>query len=698
MAEKLSKAEAKKRIEKLKRLINYHRYLYHVLDKEEISPEALDSLKHELYKLEQEFPEFITPDSPTQRVSGEPLPGFKKVEHKVPMLSIEDIFSEEELKDWEDYFKKLVPGQEFEYFAELKFDGFAISLIYKNGIFTYGSTRGTGLLGENVTQNLKTIESIPLKLEIHNKLPSKEIEEKVKKLIKNGEIEIRGEVYISVRDFERLNKEVKKRGEKTFANPRNLAAGSIRQLDPKLAASRPLKFLAYDIITDFGQKKHSQKHQILPVLGFKTDQGKVCKSLDEVIEFWKEMAKKREKLPFQIDGIVININNNEIFQNLGVVGKSPRGVRAFKFSPKQAITILKNVKFQVGRTGAVTPVAVLKPVEVGGVKISKATLHNEDEIKKLGVKIDDTVIVGRAGDVIPEVIQVLPELRTGKEREINFPRNCPICGQKLEKLEGEAIWRCKNPKCSAKERRYFYHFVSKGAFDIVGLGPKIIDKLINTGLILDPADLFKLKIRDILPLESLPRRPRSFFEKGGVLRGFAEKSADNLIKAIQEKKRITLPRFIYALGIRNVGEETSQSLAEYFGSLEKLKQVKIEDFQKVKDIGPVVAESIYDWFSKQRNLNFLKKLKKVGVEIIEEKKSAFQSLKGRIFVLTGTLETMSREKAKEKIRILGGEVSESISKKTSFLVVGKEPGSKYEQAKRLGVRIINEKEFLEMLK
>jgi len=681
MAEKLSKAEAKKRIEKLKKLINYHRYLYHVLDREEISPEALDSLKHELYKLEQEFPEFITPDSPTQRVSGEPLPGFKKVGHKVPMLSIEDIFSEEELKNWEDYFKKLVPGQKFEYFAELKFDGFAISLVYKNGIFTYGSTRGTGLLGENITQNLKTIESIPLKLEIHNKLPSKEIEEKVKKLIKNGEIEIRGEVYMNVRDFERLNKEVKKRGEKTFANPRNLAAGSIRQLDPKLAASRPLKFLAYDIITDFGQKKHSQEHQILSVLGFKTDQGKICKSLDEVIEFWKEVAKKRGKIPFQIDGIVININNNEIFQGLGVVGKSPRGVRAFKFSPKQAITILENVKFQVGRTGAVTPVAILKPVEVGGVKISKATLHNEDEIKKLGVRIDDTVIVGRAGDVIPEVIQALPELRTGKEREINFPRNCPICGQKLEKLEGEAIWRCKNPKCSAKKRRYFYHFVSKKAFDIVGLGPKIIDRLLDEGLVQDPADLFELEEGDLISLER-----------------FAEKSTKNLVEAVQGKKKIILSRFIYALGIRNVGEKTVQDLARYFSSLEKLEKASSEEFQKLINIGPIVAKSIYVWFQKKENLEFLDKLRKVGVEIIEEKKSAFQPLKGRTFVLTGTLETMSREKAKERIRILGGEVSESISKKTSFLVVGKEPGSKYERAKKLGVRIINEKEFLEMLK
>jgi DNA ligase (NAD+) len=676
----MTKKEAKKRIENLKRLINYHRYLYHVLDREEISPEALDSLKHELYKLEQEFPEFITSDSPTQRVAGEPLPGFKKVEHKVPMLSIEDIFSEEELKDWEDYLKKLVPGQKFEYFAELKFDGFAISLVYKNGIFTYGSTRGTGLLGENVTQNLKTIESIPLKLEIHNKLPSKEIEEKVKKLIKNGEIEIRGEVYISVRDFERLNKEVKRRGGKTFANPRNLAAGSIRQLDPKLAASRPLKFLAYDIITDFGQKKHSQEHQILPVLGFKTDQGKVCKRLDEVIEFWKEVAKKREKLPFQIDGIVININDNEIFQNFGVVGKSPRGVRAFKFSPKQATTILENVKFQVGRTGAVTPVAVLKPVEVGGVKISKATLHNEDEIKKLEVKIGDTVIVGRAGDVIPEVIQALPELRTGKEREINFPRNCPICGQKLEKLEGEAIWRCKNPKCPAKERRSLYHFVSKGTFDIVGLGPKIIDRLLDEGLVQYPADLFELEEGDLISLER-----------------FGEKSVQNIIGSIERAKNVSLSRFIYALGIRHVGKETAVDLANYFGSIEKIKKASFEEINKISNVGDVIAKSICDWFKNKENLKLIDGLIRTGVKIIKPEKIEAK-LKGLTFIFTGTLKTITRDEAKEKVRLLGGEIFSSVSKETDFLVLGEEPGSKYEKAKELGVKIVSEEEFLKMIK
>jgi len=533
-------------------------------------------------------------------------------------------------------------------------------------------------------------------LEIHPsglKPGVKPLLENVKKLIEKGEVdpvrntisngvEIRGEVYMKIKDFERLNKELEKKGERTFANPRNLAAGSIRQLDPKLAASRPLKFLAYDIITDVGQKKHSQEHEILPILGFKTNESKICQNLDEVVEFWREVTKKRGKYPFEIDGVVAMVNDNSLFEKLGVVGKSPRGVRAFKFSPKQAETILENVRFQVGRTGAVTPVAVLKPVEVGGVKISRATLHNEDEIKRLGVKIADTVIVGRAGDVIPDVIQVLPELRTGKEKEIKFPQNCPICGERLVKLEGEVIWRCPNPKCPARKREYFYHFVSRKAFDILGLGPKIIDRLLDEGLISDPADLFLLKEDDISHLER-----------------FAEKSAQNLISAIQAKKKITLARFIYALGIRNIGEETSQDLAANFCSFEKLKNASLEELQKIMDIGPVVAKSIYEFFQEKRNCKFIEKLKKVGVEIESQKsKVKSQKLKGLTFVLTGSLETMTREEAKEKIRILGGEISESVSKKTDFVICGKEPGSKLEKAKQLGLKMLNEQDFLKLLK
>jgi DNA ligase (NAD+) len=675
----MKKEEAKKRIEKLREVINHHRYLYHVLDRQEISDAALDSLKHELYKLEQQFPEFITPDSPTQRVGGKPLEEFKKVEHEIPMLSIEDIFSEKELEDWENYLKRLEPKAEFEYFAEMKVDGFAITLIYQNGIFTIGATRGDGQTGEDVTQNLKTIESIPLKLEIKEGISDKKLEKHLKNLIEKGRIEIRGEVYMEKKAFEKFNKELEKKGQKPYSNPRNLAAGSIRQLDPKLAASRPLKFLAYDIVSDIGQKKHSQEHQVLPTLGFKTDPGKICKNLSDIVNFWREIAKKRETLPFQIDGVVISINDNSLFQKLGIAGKSPRGTRAFKFSPKQATTKILDIRVQVGRTGAVTPIAYLKPVQVGGVTITKATLHNEDEIKRLGVRIGDTVIVERAGDVIPAVAKVLPELRTGKEKKFYFPKICPVCRTKLVRPLGEAIWRCPNPNCPARKRENLYFFASKKAFDIEGLGPKIIDQLLDENLISQAPDLFELKEGDLIPLER-----------------FAEKSAKNLVEAIQKSKEIPLSRFIYALGIRHVGEETAIDLANYFGSLENLKKASKEELEKIPDIGGKVSESIYKWFQLKRNQKFIDDLLKAGIKILPPEKIG-KKLEGKTFVFTGTLKTMTRSEAEKRIRLLGGHPSNSVSKQTDFVVVGSEPGSKLEKAKQLGVKIINEKEFLKLL-
>jgi len=688
----MKKAEAKKRIEKLKELINYHRYLYHVLDRQEISEAALDSLKKELFDLEQKFPEFITPDSPTQRVGGKPLEKFEKVKHPQPMLSLNDAFSEKDMEDWLERISKLLTLEErkkIDFYCEPKLDGLAIELIYENSVLKTGSTRGDGLIGEDVTQNLKTIEAIPLKLreieEVVKELEKEELKEIAQNIEKKGlgKVVVRGETIITKKEFEKVNREQEKMGLLTYANPRNLAAGSIRQLDPKITSKRHLDSNCYELITDFGQKTHEEKHKILKTLGFKTNNkySKYCKNLNEVFEFHKITQKLREKFPYEIDGITVIVNNNKIFEKLGVVGKAPRGQIAFKFPLKQATTIIEDIKVQVGRTGSLTPVAILKPVEVGGVTISRATLHNEDEIKRLGVKIGDTVIVGRAGDVIPDVISVLPELRTGREREFKMPKKCPVCKTKVIKPKGEVVSRCPNPKCPAKERRYFYHFISKGAFDIVGLGPKIVERLIDEGLISDPADLFKLEAGDLLPLER-----------------FAEKSAQNLIEAIQLKKKITFPKLIYALGIRNVGEETAQDLAKYFGNLEKLKKASLEELQKIIDIGPVVAKSIYNWFSQRKNLEFLEKLKKVGIEIIEEKKPRFQPLKGKTFVLTGALQTMAREEAKEKIRLFGGEVSESVSKKTDFVIFGEAPGSKYEKAKKLGVKTINEKEFLKILK
>ncbi|MFA5355754.1 MAG: NAD-dependent DNA ligase LigA, partial [Candidatus Paceibacterota bacterium] len=486
----MTRQESKQRIERLKEMISRHRYLYHVLDKQDLSDEAFDSLKHELYILEQQYPEFITPDSPTQRVGGEPLNKFKKVVHDVPMLSIEDIFSKEELADWESYIKRLEKKSSFEYFVEPKIDGFGISLLYENGSFKTGSTRGNGRVGEDVTWNLKTIESIPLKLEIMGNFPNKDIEQKARKLIENGEIEIRGEVYMDKDDFNKFNKKLAKTGEKQYSNPRNLAAGSIRQLDPKLAASRPLKFLGYDLITDLGQTKHSQEHQILLAFGIKAASGKILDNIGEIADFWEDVEKKRERFPHQIDGVVLSVNDNRTFEKLGVAGKSPRGVRAFKFSPKQSTTKVLSVKFQVGRTGAVTPIAVLEPVKIEGVTITHATLHNESELRKIDVKSGDTVIVERAGDVIPAVSKVIKELRSGRERTIIFPKICPVCKTKLAKPEIEAIWRCPNGRCPARKSEMLYHFVSKKAFDIVGLGPRIVEKLLTESLISQPADIF----------------------------------------------------------------------------------------------------------------------------------------------------------------------------------------------------------------
>ena len=727
----MDKKAAKERIEHLKKVINRYRYERLVLNREEISPEAEDALKKELFDLEQQYPDLITPDSPTQRVGGQPLKEFKKVRHEKPMLSFNDAFSEEDMNDWltrvENYLgrpiyseanifspkpaqasghglrpavggasrgtsesrtlggTKRVEGKDLAsgfFYCELKIDGLAIELVYENGILVRGSTRGDGVTGEDITQNLKTIEAIPFNLE-HSKT------EVPKKLI------VRGEVFLTKKEFERINKEQEKSAGKIFANPRNMAAGSVRQLDPKITASRKLDSFAYDIINEFDKNTHEEKHQILKDLGFKTNpNNQPAKSLKEVFEFRNYWEKHREKLPYEIDGIVIIINDNKIFEQAGVIGKAPRAAIAYKFSPKEATTIVEDIKIQVGRTGTLTPVAVLKQVEVGGVRITHATLHNYDQIKRLGLKIGDTVIISRAGDVIPQVNKVLKELRTGKEKEFKMPHVCPIDNSKI--VQEGVFYRCSNPKCGARNRESIRHFVSRGAFNIEGLGPKIIDRFLDEVLISDAADIFELKEGDIAALER-----------------FGEKSAQNIVNEINEKKTVSLNRFIYGLGILQVGEETSQLLAKQVvakiknqKSKIKIKEVlkisqnfSLEDLQKITDIGPKVAQNIYDWFRNGRNIKFLEKLEKVGIEIeIPRLKAKSSKLKDKIFVLTGGLESMSREQAKEKIRELGGDVSESIGKKTDYVVAGSEPGSKYEKAKRLGVKTIDEKEFLAILK
>ena len=682
----MTEKEAKKRIEKLKKTINRYRYAYHVLDKSLISEAALDSLKKELFDLEQKFPRFITPDSPTQRVGGKPLEKFQKVRHASPMLSFNDAFSREDMSEWLERVKKII-GEPSGFYCELKIDGLAIELEYENGIFRAGSTRGDGVTGEDVTQNLKTIEAIPLKLELE------------KFEIRNSKFEIprnlvvRGEVFMTKKEFERLNREQKAKGAPIYANPRNVAAGSVRQLDPKITASRRLDSFAYDIVTDVGQKAHEEEHKILKALGFKTNpNNKFCRDINEVFKFRDYWEKHREKLPYEIDGIVVIVNSNRDFEKAGVAGKAPRAAIAYKFSPREATTIVEDIKVFVGRTGALTPVAYLRPVEVGGVVISRASLHNEDEIRRLGLKIGDTVVVSRAGDVIPQISKVLKDLRTGKEKDFKMPKTCPVCGAPVKKTEGEAIWRCSDRSCFAQNREKLYHFVSRPAFDMAGIGPKILDKFIEEGLISDAADLFNLKEGDIAALER-----------------FGEKSAQNIVGMAKARKAVDLSRFLYALGIRHVGEENSIVLANKFSKIKKdivrpadvigaAKKLTLEELETVQDFGPKVAQSVYEWFRDNRNLRFLEKLDKVGVRIKGARLAAGAKLKGKTFVLTGGLERLTRDEAKRKIRELGGEVSSTVSKNTDYVVVGSEPGSKYERAKDLGVKIISEQEFLTMIK
>jgi len=686
----MAKQDVADRIKKLKKEINHHRYLYHVLDRQEISDFALDALKKELSDLEKKYPEFMTPDSPTQRVGGKPLAKFEKFRHSSPMLSFNDAFSKEDMDDWEQRIKKLITRDlEINYYCELKIDGLAIEVVYRNGNFLAGATRGDGKVGENVTQNLKTVDAIPLKLREKSEIISDLKKEGLFQVAKNLEkkwpetITVRGEVFIHKHEFERTNKERQKTGQSIFANPRNMAAGSIRQLDPKITSERKLDSFAYDLINDFGQKTHEEKHKILKIFGFKTNpNNKFCKELQAVFSFHNVWQKKREELSYEIDGVVVVVNQNDFFEKMGVVGKAPRGAIAFKFPLKEAVTIVEDIKLQIGRTGAMTPVAYLKPIEVGGVVVSRATLHNNDEIKRLGVKIGDTVVVGRAGDVIPDIIKVLPNLRSGKERFFKMPNICPSCHSFLIKKEKEIVWYCPNKNCPARKREGFYLFVSKTAFNIVGLGPKIIDRFLDEGLISDPADIFTLKEGDIKPLER-----------------FAEKSAENIIKSIQEKKEISLSRFLFSLGIRHIGEETAIALQENFGEIERIKDANLEDLQRISDIGPEVSKSVFQWFRDRENLKLLKKLERVGIKIKEGiiKKTANQKLKGKTFVFTGELKKMTRDEAKERVRVLGGDVSESVSKNTSFLVGGENPGSKFEKAKKIGVRIIDEKAFLSII-
>jgi DNA ligase (NAD+) len=662
----MTKSQAQKRIEKLRRLINHHQHLYHTLDEPEISDSAFDALVHELSNLETQFPDLATPDSPSQRVGSRPLKEFAKVQHVSRMNSLNDAFSQEDIEKWLIRLSNLDIKNIPEFYCDLKMDGLAVELKYVDGEFFQGSTRGDGLVGEDITQNIRTIKSIP---------------EKLKEAVK-GEVYIRGEVFLTKKEFERINQEQDKRGGKIYANPRNTAAGSLRQLDPSITATRKLDFYAYDLIDlDKNIATKEDKYKILNSWGVPTNpHTKIVHSIKEIQEFRDHWENGREKLDYDLDGVVISINDNQLYEQAGVVGKAPRGGVAYKFAPKEAQTIVEDIQIQVGRTGVLTPVAHLRPVSIGGTTVSRATLHNIDEIKRLDIKIGDTVVVGRAGDVIPDILKVITELRTGQEKNFHLPTKCPVCKTIVKKEESQVASYCPNLDCPARQRETIYHFCSRNALNIDGVGPKIIDALMDAGLVQDYADLFTLKTTD---LQNLDR--------------FAELSSSNVIQAIETRKNVPLARFIYALGILHVGEETARVLAQHFHNIDALASASEEELTAVEDVGPVVAHSIVGWFDRPYHKNILKKFEKAGVRIIEDKGIIKGKLFGQTFVITGTLDSMSREEAGQKIRNLGGKVSSSVSKETSYVLAGSGPGSKYDKAKKLGIPIVNEARFLEMI-
>lgn len=663
------------RASKLRELINDYRYNYHVLNKSIMSEAAADSLKHELSQIEIKNPELITPDSPTQRVAGEPLPGFKQIRHSSRMLSLNDVFDEDELLVWVKRISKLANNQHFEYFVDLKMDGLACALVYEDGVLTQGITRGDGFVGEDVTANIRTIESIPLRLRLSNSAYSK---------FAKGRTEIRGEIVMYKKAFEKLNEEREKNQLPKFANPRNLAAGTIRQLDPKLVAARPLQFHAYELIrenpTDVPTNEFAYKS--IRELGLITNSvAKKVISPKEIMKFAKAWEEKRKKLPFNTDGLVVKINDRQLFARLGVVGKAPRGAVAFKYPAEQATTKVKDIFVSIGRTGSATPVAMLEPVVVAGSTVQMATLHNEGEVHRKDIRIGDTVILRKAGDVIPEVVEPLVKLRDGSEKKFVMPKNCPDCGTKLVKAkETEAIWRCPNNGCPSRAWKQIEHYASKAALDIEGLGEKNVISLMQSGLIKDAADIYTITKEDLLKLER-----------------FAEISAGKLVKSIQNKKHPTLPRFIYGLGIRHVGVQTAIDLATYFKSLDKLSNSTIDELAKIEGIGDVVAEAIVEWFEEPLNKRLLKKFEKYGV-VPEKAKETRGSLKGKNFVVTGSLESMSREQAAEKIRALGGTFQSSVGRDTTYLVVGANVGeSKLVKARKLGTKQISENDLIKLL-
>ncbi|HHZ19508.1 MAG TPA: NAD-dependent DNA ligase LigA [Firmicutes bacterium] len=655
------------RARQLRELIEHHNYLYYVLDAPEITDAEYDALMQELMALEAAYPELVTEDSPTQRVGGAPAAGFETVTHPVPLMSLANAYSDEDLRDFDARVKKLLNVQNVSYVAELKIDGLTVALTYRNGLLQLGATRGDGIQGENITANIRTVRSIPLRLK---GAPAY--------------LAIRGEVYMPKKEFETLNQAREATGESLFANPRNAAAGSLRQLDPKVTATRQLDGFFYDILEMEGEmpKTQCEALQRIADLGFHINPNyRYCEDIEAAIAYCHEWQARRSELPYEIDGIVLKINDLAQQAALGATAKAPRSKIAYKFPAEEVITRIKEIRVNVGRTGAVTPLAVLEPVRVAGSTVSRATLHNEDNIRAKDIRIGDSVVIRKAGDIIPEVVRALPERRTGSETVFVMPTHCPECGAEVYRGPDEAVARCLGAACPAKIREGIIHFASRDAMNIEGLGPAIVNQLVDAGLIHDVADLYSLKADDLLPLER-----------------FGPKSVENLLQSIQRSKDNPLHRLLFALGIRHVGEGAARTLAKHFGTLDRLMGATKEELLSVPEIGGIIADSIIHFFGEEQNRHVIEKLRVAGVNFAEgATKVSTGYFTGKTVVLTGALTSMTRAEAEEKLRSQGGTPGSSVSRKTDFVVVGADPGSKYQKALELKIPILSEEEFLRLL-
>ncbi|HNQ63055.1 MAG TPA: NAD-dependent DNA ligase LigA [Syntrophorhabdaceae bacterium] len=661
---------AKSRIDELRKEIDYHNYRYYVLDEPSVTDAEYDRMMQELISLEEANPEFITPNSPTQRVGAQPLTEFSTVKHRLPMLSLANAMTAEEVSDFDKRIKKLLNVDDVEYVIEVKIDGLAVELVYENGDFILGSTRGDGYTGEDITQNLRTIKSIPMRIKDDTGIAIPEL------------LEIRGEIYIGKKEFEELNKKRALTGEPLFSNPRNAGSGSVRQLDPKITAGRKLNIFCYAMgeVRGIGIDTHYQFLDYLKRWGFRVNPyAKLCQNIGEAFRHYKYIHDIRDSIPYEIDGTVIKVNTLDYQNTLGAVSRSPRWAIAYKFEAHEETTVIEDIRVGVGRTGALTPVAILRPVIVSGVEVSRATLHNEDEIRRKDIMIGDTVIVSRAGDVIPEVVRVLKERRTGNEKAFTMPNECPVCNETVIRPPGEAIRRCVNINCPAQIKGRIEHFASKRAMDIDGLGEKLVEQMVDRGVINDVSDLYYLKKETISCLERM-----------------ADKSAQNIIDAINTSKRRSLSRFIYALGIRNVGEHISGLLSERFADLNGLMSATEEELINIPEVGPEVSSSIVTFFNDIKNRETIRRIIDAGV-VIEHGTASKKPLDGLVFVFTGSLEGMSRDDARKKVESLGAKTAPSVSKKVTHVVAGKEAGSKLDKAKQLGIAILDEDEFLRFI-